>query len=375
MARSELKKLIYPLAVMANTIIGIGIFALPYTAAKAGFLAMLAYFIALGAIVTVIHLMFGEIALKTPDYLRLPGFVKYHLGTAAEIVISACIVVSLIGVTVAFAVIGGQFLYGAVGSFFGGPVIWYSVVYLALGSALVLLGINVVEKIEFWGLVLFLLALAAIIFKALPFFRWTNLPLLPASPGDFLIPYGPVLFALWGASSIPEIEEMLGRKKGKKFLPLIIIVSSIIAILIYLIFSVSVVGFTGAYTTDSALTGFERIFGGGFLRLVFVFGLIIAFTSFVISSLTLKKILHYDLKFSKPSAWLITALLPLGLLLAGLNDFLAIVSLVGGVTLGIEGIIILLMYQKVRPDRKLITYPLILIFVAGIIYELTYYLK
>jgi len=35
--------------------------------------------------------------------------------------------------------------------------------------------------------------------------------------------------------------------------------------------------------------------------------------------------------------------------------------------------LIILMYQKIRPDRKMICWPLLLILAGGIIYELAYY--
>jgi tyrosine-specific transport protein len=375
MTSRDVKTSIYSLSVMISTTIGIGIFSLPYVAVKVGIMATLVYFIILGALVTIIHLMFGELALKTPDYMRLPGFAKYHLGSAAEVAIFAIIIVSAIGSMVAFASIGGEFLYDTAGAWFGGPQLLYSAIYLLCGSLLIFLGIDLVEKIEFWGLIAFFLSMAVIVFKASPFFNWNNLLANTGGWGDIFLPYGPILFSLWAASSIPEVEEMLGRKRKKKFLLPIIWISSMIALAVYLIFIVSVVGFTGVVTTESALDGFGQIFRGGLLEIVFLFGLVTTFTSFVIFGLTLKKILHYDLKISKTLSWAITAFLPLILLFAGLNNFIAIISFIGGVTLGLEGIIILMMYQKTRPDRKVLTYPLGLAMFAAVFYEIVYFFK
>ncbi|PIR07544.1 hypothetical protein COV54_00500, partial [Candidatus Jorgensenbacteria bacterium CG11_big_fil_rev_8_21_14_0_20_38_23] len=67
-------KLIYAIATLSGTIIGVGLFALPYITLKVGFWVMLCYFLVLGALVILIHSFFGELALKTPDYKRLPGF-------------------------------------------------------------------------------------------------------------------------------------------------------------------------------------------------------------------------------------------------------------------------------------------------------------
>ena len=69
-------KIIYAIATLSGTIIGAGLFALPYITLKVGFWMILAYFLLLGGVVILIHLFFGELALKTPDFKRLPGFAK-----------------------------------------------------------------------------------------------------------------------------------------------------------------------------------------------------------------------------------------------------------------------------------------------------------
>ncbi len=43
--------------------------------------------------------------------------------------------------------------------------------------------------------------------------------------------------------------------------------------------------------------------------------------------------------------------------------------------LGIDGILILLMYKKIRKDMKFLIYPLFLVFLGGIIYELIYFVR
>jgi len=49
------------LSVYIGTIIGVGIFGLPYVAAKTGFLVILGYFLILGSIAVVMHLMYVDI--------------------------------------------------------------------------------------------------------------------------------------------------------------------------------------------------------------------------------------------------------------------------------------------------------------------------
>ena len=103
-----------------------------------------------------------------------------------------------------------------------------------------------------------------------------------------------------------------------------------------------------------------------------LFGLVATFTSFIALGLTLKKVFCYDLKIEKNLAFFITCFSPLALFLIGIKSFISIISFVGVTMLGIEGILILLMYQKLT-RKKLLTLPLVLIFIIGIIYEIIYF--
>lgn len=53
--------------------------------------------------------MFAELALKTPDYKRMPGFVRIYLGRGWEIFERLATVIGFTGSLVGFMVVGGQF--------------------------------------------------------------------------------------------------------------------------------------------------------------------------------------------------------------------------------------------------------------------------
>ena len=369
------KTFLYPLSVMCNTIVGVGIFGLPYIAAKVGLPLMFVYFLAIGSLIAVIHLMFCEVALLTPDYKRLVGFAKLHLGNFGKNIAIVSNVIGFFAIMVAFMVVGGQFFYELVSPLFGGVEAIYSVVYFLAGAVLIYFGIDVVSRVGLWGLILFFIIFSVLAVKGAPFFSLQNLAAHTGNAGDLLLPYGAVLFAFWASSSIPEVEEMLGRSSRKDLLKPVIITASLIASAIYFLFTIMIVGITGPATTESAFIGLKQIFGGGSAGIFFLFGLVTSFTSFIIVGLTLKKMLVYDVRIEKNIAWLLTAIVPMVIFFAGFKNFINIFSLVGGVLLGLDGILIILMYQKIKPGRKLATYPLLLIFIGGIIYELAYYLK
>ncbi len=375
-----MKKLIYPVAILAGTIIGVGMFSLPYIASRIGYLPMIVYFLILGGIVMTIHLIFGELSLNTPDYKRLPGFAKFHLGNWAKNIALFSTTIGISGALLAYLIVGGEFLNSLLSPFLGGNELIYSLIYFSLGAGLIFFGIKLIARVEFWSLVLLFSALVAIFIKGNNFIDSNYLigSIKSFNLESLFLPYGPILFSLWGATLIPEIEEMLGG--DKKFLKKIIIISTIIPILLYFFFTYLVLGITGPMTTQSALTGLKNYLGDGIVNMSLFLGVLATFTSFIALGLTLKKIYWYDFKIPKNLSWFLVCFVPLALFLLGFKSFIRTIGLVGGVGLGIDGVLILLMYRsllikKGKAKKTLLVFPLILVLILGAIYELIYFLK
>jgi tyrosine-specific transport protein len=381
---SKTKKIIYSIATLSGTTVGVGIFSLPYIALKTGLLVVLGYFLVLGSIVILVHLIYGELALATPDFKRLPGFAKFHLGKWGEKVSLICSMFGAYGAILAYLIVGGRFLESLLS-----PVLnieanlFYTLSYFILGSVLIFFGIKIIAKIEFWGLTLFFLVLIAIFFNIDPILGMEQFifPQQYFNISEFFLPYGAILFSLWGATLIPEVEEILGR--DKKLLKKIIPISILIPIIIYVFFIYLILGITGSLTTESALTGLRDYLGNGIVNLALLLGILTTFTSFITLGLNLKSVFWYDLKIGKNWAWALTCFPPLIVFMLGLKSFITVVSLAGGVMLGFEGIIILLMYRAFLKKTKgtesnkirFLTLPLILIFIIGLIFEIIYSIK
>ena len=367
-------KSFYAIAMISGTIIGAGIFSLPYIASQVGLVMMAFYILVLGLMINYVHLYLGEIALQTPDNKRLAGFAKIHLGDWAEKLAFITTTLGLFGALLAYLILGGEFLGNLLSPFFGGSNQLYSIIFFSLGSSIIFFGIKAIAKIELWSMFLFLSILLFIFLKEQSLIIGSNLILFPKTLGDYnwFLPYGPILFALWGASIIPEAEEMIPDKKH--LLKKILIYAILIPIFVYLLFVFLVLGITGQETTESALVGLAKALGNGFTGWIFLFGLLTTFNAFLSAGITLKKSFLYDLKIDRKIAWAITCFVPLFLFLIGINHFLSVISIIGGVMIGIDGILILLMYHKIK-RKNLLVYPLIAMFVFGIIYEIIYFVK
>jgi len=375
----NLRIFVYAIATLSGSIIGVGLFALPFITLKVGIWVMLGYFFILGPLVIIIHLLFSEVALETPDFLRLPSYAKIYLGKWGEKLALISSISGFLGVILAYLIIGGRFLTYLLSPIFGGGDILYSILYFIVGALLIYIGIKAIAKIEFFAVVLFSLVLIAIFYHGFPIIRIENLFIpIKWQVGLLFLPFGPILFSLWGVELIPEIEEILGREKSalRKLIP----VAIFIPIIIYVFFILLVLGISGGLTSEDAITGLKNFLPQNILILAFIFVLLTTFSSFLTLGLTLRNIFWYDLKLPKNIAWLIVFLVPLFLFFIGLRNFTEVISLVGAVMLSTNGILIIRMYQvcKKVPRFSLLyflTSFLILIFILGILYGTLFFLN
>ena len=375
---NNLKDILLPVATLTGMIIGVGFFALPYITLKVGLPIMLVYFLVLGIIITIIHLIFGKLAVNTPDFKRFPGFVKFHLGEKAEKLALTTSIIGGLGGLLAYLIVGSTFLESLLSSYLNIETIWYVLIYFSLGSFFVFSGIKSISKLSFWFLSFFFFLLIVMFNRFSSMIQVDNFFLGSTNTiKDFFLPYGAVLYSIWGVSLIPSVEEMLRGKK--QLVKKTILLATFVPIIIYLCFIYLILGLTGVNTTEMALVGLESHIGPVMVNLLLILGILTTFTSYVSSGLVLKQVLAYDLKIEKSLSWVITCFIPLISLLAGLDNFIGIISLLGGVGLSSDGILILLMYRKdinkeQGTNKKYFWFlPLIIIFVLGIIYELTYF--
>jgi amino acid permease len=368
MLKNFLNSYAYPVATIAGSIIGVGFLSLPYLAVQVGFLPMMAYFIVLSALVLFIHQIFGQVCLKTPDYKRWPGFVGFYFGPLAKRAMLGVMAVSSLGVLLAYLIVGSRFLAAIFQPFFGGGNYVYACIYWGAAAVVIYFGVTMVSRLELAAIILLLCALGVIFAKGMGVFSMANLvmPSQGFSLSNVLLPYGPILFSLWGTGLIPEAEEMARGKKRN--LKAIVAAGTLVPAAIYLFFIVMVVGITGSNTTESALIGVRGILGDGMISLTLLVGVITTFTACIAMGLLLKKIFIYDAQLPHGISFSLVMLPPLILFLLGIHSFLAVISFIGGFMLGIDGILILLMYLKIG-GKKIIAIPLMSIFIIGMVYS------
>lgn len=336
------------LSTLVGTIVGAGIFALPYVTSQSGVLIALLYFLPLGGAVLLLHLMFGEVCLRTKSKRRLVGYAAKYLGPLGKLPVVFSTIFGLVGALLAYTIIGGNFLSLLTGF----SPFWSSLLFWAFLSFFVVKGIQAIGRAELFMNVGLLAVFALILASALPHVQLSRFELF--SLPNLFLPYGVVLFALTGWSAIPEVADLFKRDSERRSLDNLLVWASVITVTLYMVFSLVVVGVTGENTTGDALSGLVPILGDGVARLGAAFGLLAVAASFLVLGNYLKNSLRYDFKLSVPLALSFALLLPLGLFLVGLREFIPVLSSVGIVLGVVEGSVIALLFLKAKTkgDRK-----------------------
>ncbi|MDP2641017.1 MAG: aromatic amino acid transport family protein [Candidatus Yanofskybacteria bacterium] len=341
------------LATLIGTIVGAGIFGLPYALSQSGVLLGLLYFILLGGIILLLHLLFGEFALRTEKNYRLPGYAFRYLGPKGKYAATFAILFSIAGALLAYTILGGDFLRIALSPFFQISELWAAFAFWAILSFFIFQGIHVIARAEMVMVAILFGTVGLITFFAIPNIDSANFSVFGEM--EFFLPYGVLLFALAGWSAIPEIAALLKNKKDKARLDNIIVWASLSTIVLYAVFTFSVVGVSGQATSEDALSGLVPFLGGKIVMLGALFGLVAVAASFLVLGNYLKNSLRYDFGFPYLWAACIAVFTPLLLFLGGVRSFPLVMDIVGAISLGaIEGVLIVLIYKKAkrRGDRK-----------------------
>ncbi len=366
-------------ASLIGTIIGAGVFAIPYVIVKSGVLISLFYFILLGSVVLLLHLLYGEIILRTQGRHQLSGYVKKYLGEKARKVLIVCSMLGALGALLIYIILGAEFLKIILP--FNLSILQTAFIFWLLFIPFIFWGIKVISKLEFFLSAVLLIAFFIIIGFCLPQIKIANFQLVDTS--YWLLPFGIFLFSLVGWHAIPEIMDVLDKKKHLKN---IIIVSFLVCVLVYLLFGIAGAGVIGKTQYTDIFLGLAVFLGPGIIYLGGIVGLLAIATSFIITANFLKHLLDYDCKLPTWLAIFLTIAIPFILFLLGFREFLPIISLVG-VFMGLaEGTAIILVYQKAKksgdriPEYTVKTHTVFLCFIVlilffGVLVEVINFLK
>lgn len=365
------------ISVLATTIIGVGIFGLPYVGAQAGFLMALIVLVFLTVIMLLIHLYYGEIVLSTREERQFPGYVGQYLGDKAKRIIGFVAVIGFYGAFLAYIVIGGNFLQIIFSPIIDLPGTAFNIMFFVLASIIIYFGIKVISVFNFLlglFLVLIILFLAFSGFKNVNFNNLTYI-----NPDNIFVPYGAILFALMGMAAIPEIGEVL--KQNTKHYKKVIIWGTVIPAFLYLVFMFSVVGMSGTKTSIDAISGLFGIAGKNIVFWGAMLGFLSTFTSYLGLGFALRETFIHDFRINKNIAWFLISIVPIVLFALNIRNFIVIISVTGALLGVFECTTIVLMHKRIKsmgnqePNyrikySKILSIFMIIVFIMGFIYSL-----
>lgn len=372
-----MKQFIFATAVLMSTIVGVGMFALPYAGAQSGFLIGAIFLLFLTAIMTLLHLFYGEIVSRTKEKHRLVGYANTYLGPRGRGVVAFSTIVSFYGSLLVYIIVGGAFLYDVLSPLINLSFDIFNLMFFAIGAIAIYFGLKLISELDLLMGLLLIIIVFLFLYFGLPKIDFANIKEIKWH--NAFIPYGVILYSLAGMAAIPEIREILSdNKKGFKKA---IIFGTIIPAVLYFIFMGVVIGLTGSATSSEAISGLVGVLGQKVVLLGALFGFFACLTSFFILGLSLKKTFLYDFKINKNLSWFLACSVPLILFLLGIRSFIPIIAFIGALAGLIEGTIIVLIYKKAKefgnqaPDYNLkipdfLRHTVIFIFIAGFILTL-----
>lgn len=364
-------------AVLIGTIIGVGIFGLPYAIAQIGFIPGILYLIGLGLIVLVLNLCYGEIVLRTKKNHQLPGYAEMYLGKWGKLTALLATAIGFYGALLAYLIMAGNFLYSILENSFALSAFDYSLIFFAFIVMAIFFGKKIIPQIEFFMAIFLIIVILIISILGAPQIKFENL--IPIDLINFFFPFGIILFALGGASAIPIME--IALKEQKFLLKKAILLGSLIPLILYILFSLVGVGVAGKIISENAIIGLGNILGNKILFLGSVFGFFAVSTSFLSLGLALKQIYHYDYNLNKLLSTILVCIFPLLFFLFGWTNFIEIINVTGLSIGGLNGILIILIYWQAKKKGddapaysmnipRFLTHFIIAIFSLGILYQI-----
>lgn len=357
---------------LSGMIMGVGMYGIPYVLSRAGFFLGITELILLSGATLLIHLMYGEIVLRTRQWHRLPGYAAMYGGWWAELIEIISYFVSFSGALAAYVLLGGTFLANV----FSGAQEQWSYLFLGLGAVILFFGLRFRSHIDALTVALLGILIITVVGLAFPFIQRAHFETIDLS--QWFAPYGVIMFAMAGMAAVPEMVGIL--EQNPRMLRRAIVAGTLFPAFLYTLFSIAVVGVSGAATTEEAIAGFARIVGPPALQIGSVIGILSTFGAFIALGSVFKSMLHLDLKIGWNMSWLVTVAIPFLFIVTGFRHYLSVIGFIGAVAIAVDGLMTIYIYRKavLHGDRQaeyalhlpqFLLLLLALLFIFGGVYE------
>ena len=223
---------------VAGTMIGAGMLAMPLTSAGIGFGFTLVLLLGLWALLTFSALLFVELYQTAESDAGIGTLAEQYFGKAGRIIATAVLIIFLYALIAAYVSGGGSLLKDLLPESFGDKV--SILLFTVIFGSFIVIGTHSVDKINRVLFFVMLAAFAMVLSLMLPEIKFDNLMATPID-NALIISASPVFFTAFGFhGSIPSLNKYLGG--NVKALRISILAGSAITLCAYILWQMSTHG-------------------------------------------------------------------------------------------------------------------------------------
>lgn len=350
--------LIESILIIISTIIGLGVFVLPYAFLKSGIFYWL-WFVLVILSFFILHFAYSEIIFQVKKKHNLPGLAAEILGEKFKKYIWFIDFTGTQLVFWAYLIAIPNIL---------NPIISIDPFFIKLLTAIfviliIFLKINPFTKLDSLLSILLLLIFIFLTINFLPQIKIENITHI--SPTNPLISYGILIFSFTGYSSLQIVYDLIGIDKKKFFI--INLVSLLLVGLLYALFTISIVGILGNKVSPETTSALKGTIADEFLTLIVILALLNIFTTFIALAFYLKRGLITDFNLNENLSWFLTSLPILIFSFLAFNNLAKLISTIGSLFIGFNVIVIFICYLKLK-QKDFFVLPKSLILLSTLFY-------
>lgn len=223
---------------VAGTMIGAGMLAMPLTSAGIGFGFTLVLLLGLWALLTFSALLFVELYQTAESDAGIGTLAEQYFGKTGRIIATAVLIIFLYALIAAYVSGGGSLLKDLLPESFGDKV--SILLFTVIFGSFIVIGTHSVDKINRVLFFVMLAAFAVVLSLMLPEIKFDNLMATPID-NALIISASPVFFTAFGFhGSIPSLNKYLDG--NVKALRISILVGSAITLCAYILWQMSTHG-------------------------------------------------------------------------------------------------------------------------------------
>ena len=223
---------------VAGTMIGAGMLAMPLTSAGIGFGFTLVLLLGLWALLTFSALLFVELYQTAESDAGIGTLAEQYFGKTGRIIATAVLIIFLYALIAAYISGGGSLLKDLLPESFGDKV--SVLLFTVIFGSFIVIGTHSVDKINRVLFFVMLAAFAVVLSLMLPEIKFDNLMATPID-NALIISASPVFFTAFGFhGSIPSLNKYLDG--NVKALRISILVGSAITLCAYILWQMSTHG-------------------------------------------------------------------------------------------------------------------------------------